>query len=63
MRNAAGEEFGKQRLRDIIRANAKKSASDIVSAIAQRLSEFRGATRQTDDLTFVILRYLGNSKP
>jgi sigma-B regulation protein RsbU (phosphoserine phosphatase) len=56
MHNAAGEQFGKARLRDAIRDAASKSAADVVDVILSRLAEFRGECRATDDVTFVIIK-------
>jgi sigma-B regulation protein RsbU (phosphoserine phosphatase) len=58
MHNAAGEQFGKDRLRAAIRESASKSAADIVDVILTRLTEFRGDCRPTDDVTFVIIKAL-----
>ncbi len=56
--DASGELFGKDRLRDCIRAAAAadKPAAEIVTAILDRLKTFRGDTRQVDDITFVVVR-------
>jgi sigma-B regulation protein RsbU (phosphoserine phosphatase) len=58
MHNAAGEQFGKDRLRAAIRESASKSAADIVDVILTCLTEFRGDCRPTDDVTFVIIKAL-----
>jgi sigma-B regulation protein RsbU (phosphoserine phosphatase) len=56
MPNEAGEQFGKARLRDAIRAVASKPAEEIVGTILARLSDFRGDCRPTDDVTFVVIK-------
>jgi sigma-B regulation protein RsbU (phosphoserine phosphatase) len=58
MHNAAGEQFGKTRLRDAIQDAAANSAADIVDEILARLAEFRGQCRPTDDVTFVVIKAL-----
>ncbi|HSV14410.1 MAG TPA: SpoIIE family protein phosphatase, partial [Tepidisphaeraceae bacterium] len=54
--NNRGEFFGKDRLRDAIRAAAVGSASDIVLAIRDAIDHFRGDQRQADDITFVVIK-------
>jgi serine phosphatase RsbU (regulator of sigma subunit) len=56
MPNAGGEQFGKQRLRETIQGAASQTAAEIVQSIMQRLTEFRGDCRQTDDVTFVVVK-------
>ncbi len=58
MANPAGEMFGKERLRQVIRAASGKNATarDIVTAINRALKEFRGPARQMDDVTYVVIR-------
>jgi len=62
MRNAEGELFGKQRLRDVIHASATKPAGEIARALLTSLAAFRGNSRATDDVTFVIVKYLHPSR-
>jgi sigma-B regulation protein RsbU (phosphoserine phosphatase) len=57
--NAAGDQFGKDRLRDAIRDSAAGTAAQIVQKILDRLAEFRGQVRATDDTTFVVIK-VGN---
>lgn len=58
MPNNSGEQFGKERLQDLIRANAACSARDITAAIEQALTAFRGDCRAVDDVTFVVVKVL-----
>jgi sigma-B regulation protein RsbU (phosphoserine phosphatase) len=58
MPNSAGEHFGKSRLRTAIQTAASRSAAEIVEAIVTRLTEFRGDCRQSDDVTFVVIKTL-----
>ena len=46
------------RLRELLRKNAHRSAADISEAIRDALARYRGAAEQDDDLTFVIARLL-----
>jgi sigma-B regulation protein RsbU (phosphoserine phosphatase) len=56
MPDVKGEEFGKDRLRAVIRESAAGSAADIAQAIRDRLAGFRGSARQVDDVTFVVVK-------
>jgi sigma-B regulation protein RsbU (phosphoserine phosphatase) len=55
-RKADGEMFGKQRLYDIIRHNAKNSAKSIEKAVLEKLGDFRGEFDQEDDITMVVIK-------
>jgi sigma-B regulation protein RsbU (phosphoserine phosphatase) len=61
MPNPAGEQFGKDRLRDVIRANAGASADQISQAIRAALTAFRGEEKSVDDVTFVIVKIAGTA--
>jgi phosphoserine phosphatase RsbU/P len=63
MPNAAGEMFGKQRLRDVIQANAAGTAEEIAHAIRTTLTKFRGEEKSTDDVTFVVLKAVTGDSP
>ncbi|UCE20020.1 MAG: PP2C family protein-serine/threonine phosphatase [Gemmatimonadota bacterium] len=52
------EEFGEERLFDLIDRNRDKSAGEIVSAIEQEIRAFIGDTSQRDDMTMVVLKIL-----
>jgi sigma-B regulation protein RsbU (phosphoserine phosphatase) len=54
-----GEMFGKDRLREAIRATAGKTADEISAAINQALTDFRGSAKQRDDVTFVVVKIAG----
>ncbi len=54
--NEAGEQFGKQRLEELVRANAAKSSEEISQIIRQALVGYRGSGSQDDDLTFVVAK-------
>src|SRR5262249_50790409 len=58
MPDAEREPFGKDRLREGIRASAAGSAEEIARAVRDRLARFRGDARQVDDVTFVIVKVL-----
>ena len=53
MRDAAGDEYGIARLRDVLLAEAGGGARHLVDELRRSLAAFRGATPQSDDLTIV----------
>lgn len=55
-RNQRDQVFGKQRLRETIRAAGRRSASEISSAITAAVAAFRGDRFQDDDLTLVVIK-------
>jgi sigma-B regulation protein RsbU (phosphoserine phosphatase) len=57
-RDAAGQQFGKDRLRGVIRAHGAETAQRIGEAIIAATAAFRGHGPQEDDLTFVVVRLL-----
>jgi sigma-B regulation protein RsbU (phosphoserine phosphatase) len=56
MPNSTGEQFGKERLRAVIRDAAGGTAEQIAETIRKRLEAFRGDCRQVDDVTFVVIK-------
>jgi phosphoserine phosphatase RsbU/P len=56
MPDEKGGLFGKDRLRDVIREHAGRSAADISAAIHDRLTSFRGDAKQVDDVTYVVIK-------
>jgi len=54
--NSEGELFGKDRLHQIIRDNADKSAVAIQSAVLDAVRTFRGNLPQEDDITIVVIK-------
>lgn len=55
-RSPDGEMFGKERMRDVIRAHADEPAREIIRALLKELEEFGGRTEQEDDITIVIIK-------
>jgi phosphoserine phosphatase RsbU/P len=58
MPDAKGEQYGKDRLREVIRECASRSADEIAHAVRERLTAFRGEVRSVDDVTFVVVKVL-----
>jgi sigma-B regulation protein RsbU (phosphoserine phosphatase) len=55
-RSPDGHRFGKERLREIIRAHAAHPAERVCRQIVDELAAFRGNQTQRDDVTGVVLR-------
>ena len=56
--NTDGEMFGKDRLREIIAAHARRNAHDIEYAILDAVNRFLGPAPQEDDVTLVVIKVL-----
>jgi len=56
-RNIAGEEFGFERLQELIIRNRYLKASDIVDKIMNAVFEFSQGTVQHDDTTVLVVKY------
>ncbi len=54
--NAQAQEFGVSRLREVIRANATASASQVLKSILAAVDNFAGEAPPFDDLTLVIVK-------
>jgi serine phosphatase RsbU (regulator of sigma subunit) len=55
-RNPKGEMFSKNRIREIIRHNASKTANDIQNAILDSLKRFQKTAKLEDDMTLVVIK-------
>jgi len=54
--NAREEEFGEERLVEVVRSVGHRSSSEIVQAIQQAVEDFTGGTPQADDFTLVVVK-------
>lgn len=54
--NESGEQFGKERLKTVMRAHHLQSAEAILKAITDSLETFQGEAPQQDDITLVVLK-------
>ena len=52
----SGEMFGKERLEELIRANASQSSETIIQVLIEALNAFRGDAEQDDDITLAIIK-------
>lgn len=57
-RDNTGRMFGKTGLRDIIKANARKSCAEIAKAITDTLGRYRQGRSQEDDVTLVVIKFV-----
>jgi len=60
MRNEAGEMYGKERLKEIIRTNYTVTAKEIITMITDNLKIFRGSKQPEDDVTMVVIKVNGD---
>jgi sigma-B regulation protein RsbU (phosphoserine phosphatase) len=54
--NEAGQEFGGRRLCEVVEAHRDRTAREIVDAIYDAVTSFRGTAPQADDMTAVAVR-------
>jgi sigma-B regulation protein RsbU (phosphoserine phosphatase) len=54
--NAAGEEFGRHRLRELIAANCRFGAAELLQRIFDEASRWSAGHPASDDRTAVVLR-------
>jgi serine phosphatase RsbU (regulator of sigma subunit) len=54
--NSSGEEFGMERLVDVVRYNRNATAEDILVSVVQAVEDFTGAAGLSDDITLVIVK-------
>jgi sigma-B regulation protein RsbU (phosphoserine phosphatase) len=55
---AAREEYSLQRVREVVRANANRSAQEIADTILAEIKEFVGDAPQHDDETLIVIKYI-----
>jgi len=58
MRNHEREEFGKERVRDLLRTHHASSAQEIMDAVIVALKDYSGDLPPQDDVTLVVIRIL-----
>jgi serine phosphatase RsbU (regulator of sigma subunit) len=59
--NAAGEFFGKTRLKQTLQANGDRSCSALHDALLDAVQNFTGGQEQSDDLTLLVLEFAPDS--
>jgi len=56
--SAAGEEFGEERLRQVLRENRARPAQEILDRLYGTMQEFSGSDRIEDDVTAILIKVL-----
>ncbi len=56
-RNTAGDEFGDERLRALLKANRSSSSAEILARLQEAITLFSTNTPQHDDITMMVLGY------
>ncbi|MBN1898116.1 MAG: GAF domain-containing protein [Spirochaetes bacterium] len=59
--NRAGDEFGLDRLKDIIKTSKQLKAKGILNTILKEITLFTQGTPQFDDLTLLVIKFTGSS--
>jgi sigma-B regulation protein RsbU (phosphoserine phosphatase) len=54
--NESGDMFGKDRIETLIRQHAQTGADMILASIVHAVQEFRGSTKQEDDITLMVIK-------
>jgi len=57
--NVEGEDFGEQRIRDAVEPRVNEPVEEILKHLLSELEQFTRGIAQADDLTAVVVRYLG----
>lgn len=57
--NAAGDEFGDDRILSCLQQHAQASVNDVLECLVQTVKTFASGTVQSDDITAVVVRYRG----
>jgi len=61
--NAAGEEFGKERLCALLRGKARATAPELLSGLREAVESFASDTPQHDDITIMVLGFRESETP
>ncbi|HEY6344778.1 MAG TPA: SpoIIE family protein phosphatase [Bryobacteraceae bacterium] len=54
--NAKGEEFGEERLKELVRGSRDCGAEEILATISSEVRDWMGAAEQHDDVTIVVMK-------
>jgi phosphoserine phosphatase RsbU/P len=57
--NPDGDEFGEERLVSCMETNRELPSAILLECVLETVQQFRGDAAQNDDLTLLVLRYLG----
>jgi serine phosphatase RsbU (regulator of sigma subunit) len=59
--NAEGEQFGVERLTQVVRESREKSPEEIIAALYSSVRTFANGAKQMDDLTAVVIKRVANA--
>jgi sigma-B regulation protein RsbU (phosphoserine phosphatase) len=59
--NERMEEFGEEKLQDLVQSNSDESSSEVIEKIITAVNRHVGAAAQSDDMTIVLLKRTGAS--
>jgi sigma-B regulation protein RsbU (phosphoserine phosphatase) len=54
--NIQGQQFGKERFKNVIQANASESTVEILTRVINEVDDFAGQSEKSDDVTLVIIK-------
>ena len=54
--NIQGQQFGKERFKNVIQANASENAVEILTRVINEVDDFAGQSEKSDDVTLVIIK-------
>ncbi len=54
--NAEGQQFGKERFKDVIQDHPSESAAEILTRVINEVDGFAGKSEKSDDVTLVIIK-------
>jgi sigma-B regulation protein RsbU (phosphoserine phosphatase) len=54
--NKQGQQFGKERFKNVIQANASENAVEILTRVINEVDDFAGQSEKSDDVTLVIIK-------
>ena len=58
-----GEQFGMERLMDVLRTFRSRSAEEMVDHVLARVAEYTGDVGFDDDLTLIVVKATGETTP
>jgi sigma-B regulation protein RsbU (phosphoserine phosphatase) len=61
--STAGEEFGDARLLEVAQAGVNDTVQGLVDRVIAAVRQFAKGAPQSDDITVMVLRYLGTGTP
>ncbi len=56
MHDATNQQFGKDRLRQVLQENRQRPAAEIADTVEEALTKYRGTVAPQDDVTFVVVK-------